>query len=219
MKWSIGITSAARDINFLPATIDTLQQAGWSGKDIRVFADHNCPPVEHDVEVVRRPTQLGAWKNWRQGLRDLLSGKPLADVYALVQDDIEVRSDTRGKIETMIQQSPVSAVYTPYVSRKDATYLELRTAGWQQLRAGSTLCGACFFAMASPFARHLNKTLPLEVHENKHIDAYLGTYLLDNEFPLFVHRPSLLQHLADAHSTLGYKESPFCRTAHGYRGG
>ena len=210
-KWKIGVTTAPRPREklFLLQTLASVEQAGWD--EVTVFSEPgviNGITLTAGVQVVQREETLGVYRNWRQALDELVAEE--ACFYALLQDDQIVRPGLREYLERTIVQE---GVYTPYMARKE--FVD-GPDGWYELHSGWSFCGALFLAMTRKTALSIAEELPAKVPENKHIDAHLAVKLQALGLPLFAHRPTLSQHLADDYSTAGYIQDPFCRMGHGY---
>lgn len=210
-RWKIVITTAPRQKSFLQETFTSLMAAGWGPDEITVFAEPGTETFDQPTYVWRQhPVTLGPWRNWRAALT-YLAGRDV-EYVAIVQDDLIFRPRLRKYLDATIG----TGVFSPYLSQKDASTLPKQGGGWTACRSGWQLCGACFFAMGRATAEDLDQVLPATVAGNKHIDAVLGKHLLNAKLPLYVHCPSLVQHLADDCSTLGYGANPWCRTAFQY---
>ncbi|MCA9362094.1 hypothetical protein KC906_01845 [Candidatus Kaiserbacteria bacterium] len=211
VRWKIAVTTAPRHPNFLEQTVVSLQSAGWDYSNITVYAEPSSVSVSPPVVVEQHTTVLGPWRNWLHTLGSLCAED--CEYIAIVQDDLIFRPGLKKYLnETMMDY----AVYSPYVSKRDAISIGNVPEGWHPCTSGWHLCGACFFAMPLSLGQQLCQTLPAIVPENKHIDAVVALHLQQAKIPLYVHMPSLVQHLADAHSTMGYGRNPHCRTAHQY---
>ena len=208
VRWKIGVTTAPRQPNFLDQTLTSLHEAGWNYEDICVYSEPGSADPTPPVVRYLHQLQQGAWCNWRFVLHRLSLSD--CDYVAIVQDDIVCRPGLSAYLEKSMDSK---GLYSPYVTKRGSA---LVNEGWTLNHAGWSLCGACFFAMTRSVAIWLDTVLPLSVRENKHIDAYVGKILKEKQLPLYAHVPSLVEHLADAHSTLGYRENLQCRTAFEY---
>lgn len=209
-SWKLLVTTAPRprSADLLNPTLQTLQQAGWSPEEITVYAEPgSVTPAPLAANLVQRPERFGLYANWR----DMLAGAvDTADLVATVQDDIVCRPGLRAYLERTID---TAAVYSPYTSVKD---FKPGSPGWFQSFSGWQLCGALFLVFPRAVLSALHDRLPLSVPENKHIDAYLGRLCLQQQLPLLLHRPTLVQHLGDACSTSGYAPNSYTRSGHGF---
>jgi hypothetical protein len=94
--------------------------------------------------------------------------------------------------------------------------IEPAFAAVEQARSGWKFCGAMFFCMNREMLWRLTCLLPPRVKENRHIDAYLSAYLERWGVALYSHRPTLVQHTGDAHSTYRCAPDAYTRQGHGY---
>lgn len=211
VRWKIAVTTAPRHPNFLDQTLVSLHAAGWDYENITVYAEPGSTPSVLPVTESLNVTKVGPYLNWRQALWRLSESD--CEYVAIVQDDLAFRPGLRAYLDDTMRDT---AVFSPYLSRKDGHALAPVKEDWHLCNSGWNYCGACFFAMPRSLAVTLHKGLPERVPENKHIDAVVAHFLKTHELLLYVHSPSLVQHLADAHSTMGYGANPFCRTAHRY---
>ena len=213
MDWGIGITTAPRPSgnDLLTPTVQSLKAAGWDDCNIYVFMEPNSIVTEEEVVTVHNGTTLGAWRNWRRSLERLLELEPDAKMYALIQDDLKVRPGLRSYLERNTVGPP--ALYSPYTSKREH---KPGADGWFKSTTGWNFCGACFYVMHPAVVAYLDAHLPDTVRGNLHIDAHVASHLVKSPYPLLCHGPSLIEHMADADSTLGYKAHPAIRTASGF---
>lgn len=90
IPWAVGITTVpARLVTTLPKTLESLERAGFP--DPRLFVDGISGPIPHPIlkyEMSVRSSKIGAFGNWLLALQELLIRYPVAERYALFQDDI-----------------------------------------------------------------------------------------------------------------------------------
>ena len=204
MRWSIVITTAPRAV---PTLLDTLRSMRLAGG------------FEHDVSIsivddaADSATKLGPWRNWRRGLSSL--AETIADLYVIMQDDVQVRPGLRKYLEKTIT---ANGVYSPYTSGKDHQLRgELFGGSWYYNGTGWSHCGALMYVMPPAAVAYLERRLPQTVPHNRHIDAHVGELLKSNRhMPLLMHVPSIAQHTGDGNSTMGYGVSAWLRTGKGF---
>jgi hypothetical protein len=199
-RWAVGVTTAPREHPTLERTIRSLAAAGW--KLPRIFAEpgvelpDNC---EH-LPLTRRDAPLGGWPNWLLALSELVLREPHADAYFMVQDDVVFCRHVRTYLERILwpaEKLGLVSVYCP------AVYVR-RTRGFHSVEAGWNLISAltCVFPSAAArsllgHARALNHRRLGPYGGVKSIDAVVGRWAKDCEFPAFFHTPSLAQHTGD----------------------
>lgn len=208
VRWIVGMTTAPRPGGqvFVNDTVQQFVDCGWTHID--VFAEPGSGvAMRPEVTITQRPVRLGLYANWRQSLREM-AGRT-ADMYAIVQDDIVLSEGIKQALELAVDRY---GVLSPYTSRKDHRPGE---DGWFESHSGWNLCGAQFFCMNAEVMKRIAK-MPASADNNRNVDARLGIFCQTAEIPLWLHRPSLVDHVADEHSTVGYTPNAYCRRAHGY---
>jgi hypothetical protein len=209
-SWAIGMTTASRKRSFLYQTLDSLEDAGWPEEAVLLKAEPFSLIPPHDVAYHLNTEPLGAYANWRELLQVLAETHPEADFFVTMQDDVVLWKGLRSFLESSLSPGD-QLVCQPY-----AATIERRTPdrkGWYRCFTGRALCGAYFFVYPNAILQKVLSILPTTVPENKHIDGYLAQALNDHGVPFYQHIPSLLQHLGDEFSTLGYQKDPYSRTA------
>lgn len=98
MKWSYGITShALRATSLLPTTMASLKKGGF--EDPIVFVDQSSHLRHWDEKKVCRHKPLGVYGNFVLSLWELYLRNPMADRYALFQDDVLCCRNLRQYLE------------------------------------------------------------------------------------------------------------------------
>lgn len=101
MKWTCGVTTVPnRRHTTLPKTLDSLHKAGFA--DLRLFVDgeQDAPAWEClGYDYTLRWPKVHAWGNFLLGLMELYLRDPLADLFAVFQDDILLCRNTRQYFE------------------------------------------------------------------------------------------------------------------------
>lgn len=212
LRWRIGITTAPRPGGevFVNKLIDDLIEEGWDR--IHVFAEPGSQINQRPgVKIIQNETTLGVYANWRQGVSRIASGP--CNLCAMLQDDIEFRPGLKRYLgNSMVAES----LYTPYTSNKD---YKPGPDGWFSAAGGWHYCGALFLAARKSFFASSLLELPKKVIGNRNIDAHVGKHLASRNEQLLAHRPTLVQHLADACSTAGHAPNPKVRMGKGYKPG
>jgi len=185
------MTTAPRSKVVIHNTVSSLKTADFT--NITVFCEPDS--VEPDCQVIQNQTTLGAYTNWRRALSYACDN--CTDWFGIVQDDLIVKPVLRNVLSNLYPDH----VYSPYLS---TVHHRSEIQGWFQVEAGFGLCGALFFCMHVDVAKQLFEVMPTCVPENKHIDGYLSLALEKLNIALFCHSPTLVKHLGDGCSTLGY---------------
>jgi len=199
-------------------TITSLHDAGWP--EVTVFAEPNFLPAfpnwdnpkylaRGNADLRVNSEKLGAWRNWRQGLETLFRDSPDADFYAMAQDDILLWQGARNLCEETLSPDSCAlySLYTSDIQFSDTAHGEAppNRRGWYKDTRGWFAVGALFTVVPRALVDRIRRHLPMEVPENKHIDAHLGKFSNDHEgVESFRFNPSLIHHTGHSLSTLGY---------------
>jgi hypothetical protein len=103
--WSYGVTTVpSRFQDLLPQTLESLKQGGFDKP--RLFIDGTDFPNEpsYGLEVTSRQPSLRAYGNWLLALLELYIREPLADRYAIFQDDMICCKNLRGYLDKVNYQ-------------------------------------------------------------------------------------------------------------------
>ena len=198
--WAVGITTAPRAKPTLQATLTSLANAGWEG--VQVFADGDCD-VPNGYLVTRRQCAAGAFSNWLLGLTELVQRQPKATWYAMFQDDLVLCRGVRERVESL-DWSGVLSLYQSVHHRSDKTRL---------YTGGRGFVGALGLVFDRETAHKLiSSDLGVShrlrrTRQNDWIDGAVGQWCKQNDVTLWIHGPSLCQHIGDT-STLGHSERP-----------
>ena len=89
MKWGVGITTAPREPSTLADCVQSVVANGW---EPAVYAEpgSDVSGLLSQTHVVERRDRLGAWANWLDMARRLLTEHPDADVILTIQDDTRI---------------------------------------------------------------------------------------------------------------------------------
>lgn len=103
MKWQYGITTHPNRLgNHLPETLRSLSNAGFD--EPWIFLDGPTPatfPQELRQRMTSRSNSLGVIGNYMTALWELYVRNPLADRYAIFQDDIVLCKNLRGYLDSL----------------------------------------------------------------------------------------------------------------------
>lgn len=118
-QWSYGVmTCAERRDTLLPRTLASLAQAGFDQP--RLFVDAvNSDDVSLDWEnqfrlpLSNRWPRLRSYGNWLLGLVELVVREPVADYYAIFQDDFVTYKNLRGYLEHCLYPTSFGRGHTP----------------------------------------------------------------------------------------------------------
>ncbi len=216
--WAVGVTTAPRGHDYLPATLSSLEAAGWP--DVRVFNDDG-----------KGPDHKGPWKNLLAAMSSLECQG--TDFVAVFQDDIEVTEGLRDWLEQ--GNLPVTdGIVSLYCRWK----IDSGGCGWRQYDMENLTCkkghthrdpkllgkdfrvcaepgckmplrdpwfecsGALAYCMRRGVARDMLSSLP-KVAGLTQSDYKVAQWCYEQGRPLHYHEPSLVQHVG------------LCSAAHG----
>lgn len=191
MQWTVAVTTAPRPVPTLEATLAGLARAGWQ-----------------DIEVIADTGRAGAWATWLKALGKSLARRPAPDALLLCQDDAAFCRGLRDYLERTLWPNPQAALCSPYCP---AVYRGPQR-GWHREDRGWQLIGAVCWAIPRAAAEAMFEALRRQKAE-KHVDARVGRWAEQTRRSVWYHTPSLVQHIADANSTLGYAAQPDLRQA------
>jgi hypothetical protein len=154
------------------------------------------------------PRKAGAWPTWISGLEALVSSRPLADAYMMVQDDAVFCRDLKGYLESALWPAGSTALCSPYCP---APYRKPKS-GWHEENRGWSLVGAVCWVIPPDAARAMVADLgPVEARHR--IDARVGRWARRAGRSVWYHTPSLVQHGGVGNSALGDKSTSPLRVA------
>jgi hypothetical protein len=140
------------------------------------------------------------------GLAELVQREPYADAYFMCEDDVVFCRNLRPWLERELWPEPRLGV----VSLFSAAIHPLAQMGWNRVDAGPALAGAQAYIFPNSAARHLLQH-PLPVNHRRRgyhkgladNDAVVGLWAKLADLPVFLHQPSLAQHIGET-SALGH---------------
>lgn len=101
IKWACGVTTVpSRHYTTLPKTLESLRHAGFDR--LRLFVDGDRDDGRADYLTTFRWPAVHAFGNFWLGLLELYLRDPLADLFAMFQDDILLCRNTRQYVEASI---------------------------------------------------------------------------------------------------------------------
>ncbi len=207
VTWMVGVTTAPRRRPTLERCLDSLRRAGWENPWIFAEPGVDIPPRFAKLSVSVRARPLGAWRNWWLALTELFQRDERADAYLLIQDDVVFCRELRTYLETVLWPAPNLAAVSLYSPSARNTL-----TGFDRLTA-ATLPGALALVLPNVAARMLLGDEQLLTHGRRQpprlsalIDVAVGDWARRAGLPIFLHEPSLAQHIGDT-STL-WHEAP-----------
>lgn len=217
MEWAYGVTTfGKRRKTLLPRTLLSLAAAGFPSPRLFVDGETSAWSEFSLVQTVRYP-KLGALGNWYMALLELWIRNPLADRFALFQDDFVASKNVRQYLERVpMQEARYWNLYTFPSNQKIAPRKDY--AGWYDSdQLGKGAVGLVFARATVPILLACDNLVTRPacvVNPLKGIDGCVQWGLKAHKIREQVHLPSLLQHTG-AESTIGNPTHP---TAPSFRG-
>jgi hypothetical protein len=209
MNWAFGITTIGNRYNTtLPITITSLRSAGFDNPIL--FIDDPGPYnwKIFNLECVYRSGRIKAFPNWFLAITELVLRFPLADRYALFQDDIITSRNLKLYLEK--SEYPENGYWNLYTFPQNQELANGRKGWYESLQNGLSACGLVFSReVVLKFWKntHLIERPRNAARGHKSIDGGVITALQQEGIKEFVHNPSLLQHIG-TDSVIGNKKHP-----------
>jgi hypothetical protein len=205
-QWSVGMTTAPREVPTLGRSLASLRDAGWERPHLFVEPHVEIPSEFESLPMSRRHTTLGPFPNWYLALTEMFFADPGADAYFLCQDDVLFSRGVRDYLETSLWPAPEIGVVSIYCP---SHYALRGPQGFCVEDQGAGAWGALAYIFSNPSVqKFLTHRLPVDHrhHGRQHglhrIDGIVGAWCRDAGLPYYVHNPSLAQHIGDT-STMG----------------
>lgn len=202
LVWSYGITTVPTRFNTtLPQTLDSLAKGGFDTP--RLFIDGVAVIPEHltKYQQTQRIPSVGAYANWVLSLWELYLRSPLADRYAIFQDDLVSCLNLRHYLEAVTY--PRLGYLNLYTFPKN---VQSQTTGfYRPVHHGQGALALVFNKEATKallsFPYIVNKAGDAD-KSDRNIDGAVYNTMAKQGWNEFVHNPSLVQHTGET-STLG----------------
>lgn len=219
LKWAVGVTTTeARRKDLLPLTLASLRKAGFEPSHLFVDGtqDGEGWAAEFDLNVTCRWPSVKVAVHWVLSLYELYARDPLADRYAMFQDDVLCSANLRAYLEA--SPWPGKAYLNLFTFWSNESVVAGRQ-GWMESGANSagrqTGRGALalVFDRAAVVALLSSKTLterpqaiaPANQGRGLHaIDGGIVHCLNEVGYRERIHSPSLVQHLGRESTVLDY---------------
>lgn len=225
LAWAYGVTTVpSRKKDLLPRTLRSLSATGFPNPILFVDGiSHKEAGVweeEFGLEVVNRTKVLRTAGNWVMSLQELYQRSPMADRYAIFQDDFIASKGIREYLDTVpYPEKGYLNLYT-FPSNESIAPKEGRKhrEGWFE----SNQCGkgavALVFDNQTVIALLTSEHLALrpkdEGRGHKAIDGGVVTALAKAGIREWCHYPSLVQHTG-SQSAMGNKPHPSSKSFRG----
>ena len=130
MNWQVGVTTVpSRRYTTLPKTLASLREGGFGNP--RLFVDGVVDRAGYEGEVTTRWPAVHAFGNFWLGLLEMYLRDPLADLFAMFQDDVLVCRNTRQYVEESPKPCLDQPVYFNLITVKpNEDLVRGRGVGW-----------------------------------------------------------------------------------------
>lgn len=220
VRWVYGVTTVPeRRDDLLPRTLASLAAAGFDRP--RLFVDGMGNPegyAHFGNETTMRHPRVGTFGNWFLSLAELFVREPLADRYAVFQDDVVAVRNLRTYIDRT--PFPRHGYLNLFTFLNGEAEIEGRPRGWVEgpllggQPAGGMQCGRGALGLvfdregvlslltADPFARK-----PSTSHRpERNVDGAIVGAMNGRGYREWIHSPSLLWHTGTVSAAVPGKE-------------
>lgn len=206
--WACGITTVPIRYNTtFPLTVASLTDAGFDKPRLFVDGEILVSPFL-PLESTKHTPQIGLGGNWILALWELYARNPLADFFAIFQDDIVVCQNLRKYIERCPypRRGYLNLITYPTVAE-----VIPETQGWHQSNQRGRGAQALVFdgdAVRTLLSSKYLVNRPMgKYHGKKNIDGTILESMKEANFQEYVHRPSLVDH-QEGPSVIGQHQQP-----------
>lgn len=193
-KWAVGITIAPREKEYHTKTIDSIISAGWETPHLFLEPGVKLAARHKSLPSTVREEKYGCWKNWFEGLKDLISIYPDAGCYGMIQDDVVFCKGVRVFLENVLWPSKdvgFVSVFTP------SHYTSERPGFYKRNRSGKLWMAQTFFFPPSKARKCVQHKIIYGHTGDKNIDNIVGRWAFHSNQPPYYFVPSLAQHIGE----------------------
>lgn len=195
MEIAVGVTTAPRSVYYLPRTLESLFNAGWSEPTIFAEPNSRCDEIPPSVRWVQHQKHLGAFGNWRCALRHLLESHKDAHAIMLVQDDVVFPRNASKLLESVLWPSARAGCVSLYCSAKFATGTGLHRENRPKF------FGACALVFPRSVAESIAMSNQIDYKSPaRKIDLFVSEVIASLGFEFWCFSPSLCQHIGETSS-------------------
>lgn len=213
MNWAYGVTTVPERFDtVLPRTLESLAKGGFDKPRLFIDGPGEIPKALQGYQISQRVPKLRAYGNWLLAIQELIVLEPMAERYAIFQDDMVTYVNLRQYLN--------QCVYP------DKGYMNLYTFpsqtkpvnGWYLSTQGGKGAVALVFsrdALLALFSTNYMVNRPFDLRRgHKSIDGGIVTAMNNAGWREYVHNPSLVQHTG-IKSAIGNSPQPFAPTFKG----
>jgi len=216
MRWAYGVTTVPQRLGgLLGETLDSLEDAGFDKPRLFVDGDKKVGGYANlGLEITFRSPAVKAYGNWVLALWELYVRNPIAERYALFQDDILTYHNLRKYLERCpYPDGGYWNLYTYPVKQRPPPTVDF--TGWHE--SSQMGRGALALVFDRPTVTSLLASGHLVTHPQnsqkgcRSIDGVVVTSLKNLGIKEYIHAPTLVQHIGHESSTLKnqtYRERP-----------
>jgi hypothetical protein len=191
-KWAVGITIAPREKEYHAQTIDSVIRAGWKLPHLFLEPGVKLEKRHELLPLTKRTEKHGCWKNWFEGLKDLIKIYPDAGCYGMIQDDVIFCKGVRVFLEHVLWPSDdlgFVSVFTP------SHYTSERPGFYKRNKNGKLWMAQTFFFPPSKARKCVRHKIISGHTGDKNIDNIVGRWAFHSKSPPYYFVPSLAQHI------------------------
>lgn len=223
LNWSLGITTAPRQINTLHRTLQSVVAAGWDGMydRVRIFAEPGTAmPLQSPIAATwtSHAERLGPYGNLRAAVARLLEADShrKAEVLLILQDDIQLTAGLRSfldadeNFQTLIESTDTGVVSlycaapNHHEDRAAMFYAgKAGKSGWHEIEK---LPRRAYGALAYAFSRRsAERFVAAKTGNGKALaaDYWVGRWCREHDLEYWTHSPSFVRHADQGCSSLG----------------
>lgn len=209
----IAMLTAPRQEPTLKRSLLSLREAGFK-QAVHLFAEpgselQSLPETDPHLVIHQNPERMGCFHNYNQGLEFLLQETESPYVMVLLDDMIYSRYLAPYLLETLKKAPPEFGYYALISIDHDIGGLKGVKPGWNRSHLGWYCWGGLFVMQRETAARLVQfefyRDHLLYYTRNQQIDACVSESFKRMELAMFMHIPSLAEHIGET-STLGHGE-------------
>jgi hypothetical protein len=218
MKWAYGITTTPERFDTtLPTTLASLEAGGFDMPRLFIDLKVDCeiPETLHKYPITVREQNMGVVGNWMLALWELLMREPLADRYAIFQDDFVTYRNLRQYLEQA--EYPADGYLNLYTFPQNQKLAKGREGFYRSNQLGKGAVALIFdreTAVAVATSTHLVNKPKCPKRGRISVDGGILTAALQAKRFEYVHNPSLVQHIG-LKSSMGNKSHPQAQSFRG----